>query len=228
MSDTPITITDQVLAHLRSQILSGSIQPGSRIDQGEIARQFGVSLVPVREALARLQSSGLVHIIPHRGVFVETISLDELIDIYYMREVLEEQAAQVAVKYIRRRFAAIDPEYIRLIDFDIAKNDVNAHLQHTRDFHFVIYEASRRRNLVRIIRQLWDQSDRYRRMQMDFYPARMQESQFENNAMLAACHKRDGTSLALMVRYRIHQTTAGIRQLLKGNPAVAQLEPDTD
>ena len=84
MSDTPFTITDRVLTHLRTRILNGTITPGERIDQAEVARQFGVSLVPVREALARLQSSGLVHIVPHRGVFVEPISLSEMIDIYYM------------------------------------------------------------------------------------------------------------------------------------------------
>ena len=98
MSDTVFTITDKVLTHLRTRILNGTIAPGERIDQAEVSRQFGVSLVPVREALARLQSSGLVHIVPHRGVFVEPISLSEMIDIYYMREVLEEQAAQLAVK----------------------------------------------------------------------------------------------------------------------------------
>ena len=214
MSESPITITDQVMMHLRTQILNGEIAPGSRIDQGEIARQFGVSLVPVREALARLQSSGLVHIIPHRGVFVETVSWDELIDVYYMREVLEEQAAQVAVKYINDEDLRQLEHFIEQIALDITNHDVENFLQHTRDFHFVIYEASRRRNLIRIIKQLWDQSDRYRRMQMNLQPTRMQESQFENNAMLAACRKRDGTSLALMVRYRIHQTTAGIRERL--------------
>ena len=214
MSESPITITDQVMMHLRTQILTGEIAPGSRIDQGEIARQFGVSLVPVREALARLQSSGLVHIIPHRGVFVETVSWDELIDVYYMREVLEEQAAQVAVKYINDEDLRQLEHFIEQIALDITNHDVENFLQHTRDFHFVIYEASRRRNLIRIIKQLWDQSDRYRRMQMNLQPTRMQESQFENNAMLAACRKRDGTSLALMVRYRIHQTTAGIRERL--------------
>ncbi len=214
MSESPITITDQVMMHLRTQILNGDISPGSRIDQGEIARQFGVSLVPVREALARLQSSGLVHIVPHRGVFVETVSWDELIDVYYMREVLEEQAAQVAVKYISDEDLHQLEHCIEQIAIDINHQDIENFLQHTRDFHFVIYEASRRRNLIRIIKQLWDQSDRYRRMQMNLQPTRMQESQFENNAMLAACRKRDGTSLALMVRYRIHQTTAGIRERL--------------
>ena len=215
MSDTPLTITDQVLAHLRSKILNGEIPPGARIDQGDVARIFGVSLVPVREALARLQSSGLVYIVPHRGVFVETVSLEELIDIYYMREVLEEQAAQLAVKHVDEQMLQTLESTIQQIDQHITAHATDQFLHATRTFHFVIYHASRRRNLIRIINQLWDQSDRYRRLQMDLLPERFYESQFENRAMLAACRRRDGDSLALMVRYRIHQTTAGFRDQLQ-------------
>lgn len=215
MSDTPLTITDQVLAHLRSKILNGEIPPGARIDQGDVARIFGVSLVPVREALARLQSSGLVYIVPHRGVFVETVSLEELIDIYYMREVLEEQAAQLAVKNVDEHMLQTLDGIIQQIDVHIGAHATDQFLQATRAFHFTLYQASQRRNLIRIIGQLWDQSDRYRRLQMDLLPERFYESQFENRAMLAACRRRDGDSLALMVRYRIHQTTAGLREQLQ-------------
>jgi DNA-binding GntR family transcriptional regulator len=223
MSDTPLTITDQVLAHLRSKILNGEIPPGARIDQGDVARIFGVSLVPVREALARLQSSGLVHIVPHRGVFVETVSLEELIDIYYMREVLEEQAAQLAVKHVDEQMLHALDAHIQQIDKHISTHATDLFLQATRLFHFTIYHASQRRNLIRIIAQLWDQSDRYRRLQMDLLPERFHESQFENRAMLAACRRHDGDSLALMVRYRIHQTTAGLREQLQKAGKISEL-----
>lgn len=217
MSDTVFTITDKVLTHLRTRILNGTIAPGERIDQAEVSRQFGVSLVPVREALARLQSSGLVHIVPHRGVFVEPISLSEMIDIYYMREVLEEQAAQLAVKNMTAETITALESLISQIDIDIGNHAPDVFLQHTREFHFTLYHATQRRNLIRIIQQLWDQSDRYRRLQIDLIPERYQESQFENRAMLAACRRRDGDSLALMVRYRIHQTTAGLRERLESH-----------
>jgi DNA-binding GntR family transcriptional regulator len=77
--------------------------------------------------------------------------------------------------------------------------------------------------LIRIIAQLWDQSDRYRRLQMDLLPERFHESQFENRAMLAACRRHDGDSLALMVRYRIHQTTAGLREQLQKAGKISEL-----
>ena len=142
MSDTPFTITDRVLTHLRTRILNGTITPGERIDQAEVARQFGVSLVPVREALARLQSSGLVHIVPHRGVFVEPISLTEMIDIYYMREVLEEQAAQLAAKNMTDATIGALESLIGQIDIDIRNHAPDVFLQHTREFHFTLYHPT--------------------------------------------------------------------------------------
>ena len=90
------TISDQVQARLRELILSNQLLPGTRIDQTELARQMGVSIIPLREAIARLQTSGLVRIIPRRGAFVEPISADELTDIYFVREVLEEQSGRLA------------------------------------------------------------------------------------------------------------------------------------
>src|SRR5205823_2862072 len=75
----------------------GALPPGSRIDQIELTKRFDVSVVPIREALARLASVGLVRIQPHRGVFVAEVSQNELVDLYTIREILEEQAAKIAI-----------------------------------------------------------------------------------------------------------------------------------
>src|SRR5262249_9007938 len=159
------------------------------IDQNELAQRFGVSIVPVREALARLQSSGLVRIVPHRGVFIEDLSADELVDIYNIREILEEQAARLAAD--------------RLSDEDIAQlerlvarwaelaetNDLDPFLNLNRDFHFTIYRASHRRTLIQIIAQLWDRSTRYRHLQLLASPERARASKFETDAILEACRR---------------------------------------
>jgi DNA-binding GntR family transcriptional regulator len=204
------TVTEKVLEQLRDLILSGALAPGSRIDQAELSERFAVSLVPVREALARLQSSGLVHIVPHRGVFTAPLSVEELIDIYQVRELLEEQAARLAAP--------------RLTDDDIAliktladreeqladSTDYDSFLAINRELHFTIYRASGRRNLVQIIAQLWDQSTRYRRLQLAAIPERARASMFETRAIVAACRRRDPEALGTMVRYKVHQTTVGL------------------
>jgi DNA-binding GntR family transcriptional regulator len=215
MPDAPQrTITEQVLTRLRDLILSGALPPGSRIDQAEMARRFGTSLVPVREALARLQSSGLVRIVPHRGVFVEELSLEEMIDIYYMREVLEEQAAQIAARQLTDADIAQLERLVEQMEV-AAKGDIPGFLRITREFHFTIYRAARRRHLLQTLQQLWDQSERYRQLQIHLLPSRMREALFENHAILQACRRRDPDSLSYMVRYKVHQTTVGLRERMQ-------------
>lgn len=207
---TQRTVTDQVQARLRDLILSGSLAPGTRIDQTELARRFGTSVIPIREALARLQSSGLVRIVPHRGVFVEELSADELVDIYGVREVLEEQAARLAADHLTDADVARLEALAHQMEMLAEAGDYAAYLQLNREFHFTIYQASHRRHLLQMIKQLWDQSERYRRLQMHLFPERARAALFELHAILSACQRRDRDALGYMVRYKVHQTTTGL------------------
>jgi DNA-binding GntR family transcriptional regulator len=200
------TVTDQVYEQVRDRIRSGTLEPGARIDQNALARVFGTSIVPVREALARLRADGLVRLVPHRGAFVEAISPSELIDIYSTREVLEEQAAQLAAPNLT------DDDIQRLqrllADMEDATHsgDFEALFALNRAFHFTIYVAARRRNLLQIIRQLWDQGDRYRRIYTEL-PERAHKGLDEHRAIMEACRRRDAAAIGYSIRHHIHQTT---------------------
>jgi len=209
------TITDQVTNRLRELVIAGELAPEARIDQGELARQLGVSVVPVREALARLQAGGLVRLIPHRGAFVSALSLDEMLDIYRMREVLEEQAARDAAPQMHAPALAALDAALAACSVSAGGGDVAAFLAHTRTLHFTIYQATGRRLLLQTLHQLWDQSERYRRLQLRVAPGRMHEATFEDRAIVQACQRRDGESLAALVRYKVHQTTEGLRRWMQ-------------
>jgi DNA-binding GntR family transcriptional regulator len=209
------TVTEQVQSRLRDMILSGDLAPGSKIDQNDLARRFGTSVVPIREALARLQSSGLVKIVSHRGVFVEALSVEELIDIYGVRELLEEQAARLAAMQISdadlARLEALEQQLQALA----AAGDYVTYLQVNREFHFTIYRAANRRHLLQMIQQLWDQSERYRRLQLHLIPERARTALFEMHAIVAACQQHDPDALGTMVRYKVHQTTVGLLEKMR-------------
>jgi DNA-binding GntR family transcriptional regulator len=224
MTDLPQrTMTEQVMARLRDMILSGELAPGSRLDQNDLARRFGVSLVPLREALARLQSSGLVRIVPHRGVFVESLSVEELLDIYQVREALEDLASRLAAP----RLSAADLATLDRLKIEMEQtakiDDFDAFLDLHRDFHFTIYRAAGRRHLLQLIAQLWDLSARYRRFQLYAFPERMRTSLFEIQAILEACHRRDPDALALLVRYKVHQTVVSLLDVMRREPTAAAL-----
>ena len=91
-------LRDQVTDHIRSQIVSGDFEPGARLIERELAEQLGVSRVPVREALRRLESEGFVTVVPRRGVVVRPLTRDDLEDLFDVREALEVQAVRLATR----------------------------------------------------------------------------------------------------------------------------------
>src|SRR5262245_58587035 len=80
------TLVDVVTQALRDAIVEGRLQPGERIRQEAVAREFGTSRIPVREALRQLQSEGLVTLLPNVGARVARLDVGELVEVYLVRE----------------------------------------------------------------------------------------------------------------------------------------------
>jgi DNA-binding GntR family transcriptional regulator len=201
------TATEKVMARLRTMLITGALAPGSRIDQADLVRRFDVSIVPIREALARMASAGLVEIVPHRGVFVVNVSADELTDLYAVREILEEQAAMIAVDRMTDSDIAELEKIAAAMTRTAKKGQLEDFLKYNREFHMTVYRASKRRHMLQVIEQLWDLSARYAHLQLHAVPDRAIESMSEVHAIVTACRRRDRDAVGLMVRYKIHQTT---------------------
>jgi DNA-binding GntR family transcriptional regulator len=220
------TITEQVYEQVRDAIRSGNLAPGVRIDQAAIAHNLGASLVPVREALARLQADGVVEIIPHRGAFVADLERDELIDISITRELLEQEAARLAAQQL----SDADLEHLEVLLGQMAQatatSDFDRLFALNRDFHFTIYSATKRRYLVQIIAQLWDQADHHRRIYTEV-AERTQLALAEHRAIYHACVLRDAEILGLAIRHHVHQTTVELISALKQSSGKA-VEPATE
>src|SRR4051794_32763650 len=92
-----VTTPDRIADSLRDEILRGAIAPGAPLRQEELASRFGVSRLPVRDALVRLEAQGLVEVFPNRGAFVLALSAGEVREIYDLRILLEGDAIQRAV-----------------------------------------------------------------------------------------------------------------------------------
>src|SRR5216684_3509714 len=91
-------MTAIVQERIREAILSGELRAGARIDQVRLAEQLDVSLVPIREALKKLDAEGFVQIIPRRGAFVTETSTHDMQELYLAREILEGEAAYHAAE----------------------------------------------------------------------------------------------------------------------------------
>lgn len=159
----PLGTTGQhVLDALRTAIVSGRLGPGDRVRQDEVAESLGVSIAPVREALAVLEQEGQVTYRPRRGYFVTELRIGDLTEIYQLRAVLEERAARHALPQLDDDAL----ERIRLAARECAAaagaGDVTAELAANRRFHLGLLESPDQPHTLRVIRQLWDSTEAYR------------------------------------------------------------------
>jgi len=89
---------DSVYTTLHEGIMSGALRPGDSLIEEQVARQFGISRTPVREALLKLESEGLAHRVPRRGLVVRTISEHELLEVNTVRFALDALAARLPLR----------------------------------------------------------------------------------------------------------------------------------
>ncbi|MHB8299784.1 MAG: GntR family transcriptional regulator [Dermatophilaceae bacterium] len=218
----PPTAQEAVLAELRQLITAGRLRPGQQIVQDALAIQFGVSRVPLREALKILEGEGQVTYVAHRGYFVTDLSLSDLLEVYRIREILEAEAVSVAVPQMT-------PENIDRLEeaehdvraaADIA--DVVAMTSANRRLHFAILDACALPRLVWLIGLLWDATEVYRAVYYnEAHNREIVDS--EHRALVAAVRAGDAaTALAVLTEHREH-AIAALRPVLDqtgdGEPA---------
>jgi DNA-binding GntR family transcriptional regulator len=191
-------IGDLAYQALRDAIFSGEFAQGARLNQDEMARRLGVSRAPIRDALNRLESEGLVKTLSRSGgVVVADISEQEMADIYELRAILDSASTRLACERMSdddlNRLAEIVAETERVTQ----AKDLNAIVQAHAEFHYLIYAACGNPELTRVARNLWDRSYRFRVMAL-----RSEENArhglAQHTAILVALQARDaGKAVAL-------------------------------
>ncbi|MEU7900716.1 GntR family transcriptional regulator [Nonomuraea sp. NPDC049152] len=204
----PPTAQQFVLGELRRAITTGRLRPGSPIRQDALAEEFDVSRVPLREALKTLQGEGLVTYQAHRGYFVETLSLDDLREVYRIRELLEEEAVRQAVPRLGAEDLARLDRAQEEVERAAAAGEVQEMAAANRVFHLTLFECSGMPRLVRLIRTLWDSTDAYRSM---YYGdgGNRERVVTEHRAVLDALRAGDaGAAVLRLDEHRAHAVAA--------------------
>lgn len=155
----PESLADVTFEALREAIVSGQLQPGEWLRQEALAKELDVSQITVRDALNRLVGEGLAVRIPYKGVRVVALSKGDLEDIYAMRKLLEGLAAEVAAECITDGELTHMRELLPDTIVDADPDSVPRAREANREFHEIVIRASRRRFLIRVLRQVWDWID---------------------------------------------------------------------
>lgn len=149
---------------LRQAIIDGDFPPGSPLRVERLAQTYGVSLIPIREALRKLEVERLVEAIPNKGVRVAAISLDDLRDVYATRITLELEALRRAWPALDRRFVVNIRVLRRQMVEALHKSDPNAAYELHQQVHFAIYDRADSPWLMHLIEIMWSHTERYRRL----------------------------------------------------------------
>lgn len=202
--------THAVADALREAILEGTLQAGERLNLDDLSEHFGVSRMPVREAIKILESEGLVKIYPYRGVEVSSLDADDLDELFGLRDVLERKAVARAVTRLS------EPELGKmkriLEDMDSFMDQEDEWIDLNRQFHEIINRSCGWPRLIEMIDVLRVNVERYIRA----YVSMMGRGtpQREHWALYQACRDRDPEAAQSVISDHLRHTAEALARQL--------------
>ncbi len=154
--ESPKQLRNFVANRIRVDILEGRLQPGEWLRQERLAQMYGVSQMPVREALKELTADGLVEHVPYHGVRVVSFSIEDIEDLYATRTVLESRAAQAAALHASPDQIVELSALVTQMEQAQLNENLPLYRHINKRFHTLIATASHRSYLERTIHQLWE------------------------------------------------------------------------
>ncbi|MGI5176018.1 GntR family transcriptional regulator [Dactylosporangium sp. CA-152071] len=190
---------------IRLRILQQRLLPGVHVRQDELAAELGMSRVPVREALKMLTVDGLVTYEPNRGYFVTRLSQSEMLQLYWLREVVEDELMRTVRWPSASELAALEAQNQRMKQADITVEEMVAA---TDAFHSAIFALSPKHVLAREVRRWWAVSTAYRALSISIHVREQGEADGDHDRFVRALAEQD-RELLLAVSRQHRETTIG-------------------
>lgn len=209
------SLPETIANRLRAEIIAGNLPAGTALRQDKIAIEHGVSHIPVREALRRLEVEGFVTAERNRGSFVARLDAEDAIDLGDLRRTLECLAVTLAVP------KAEEADWTRAeaaIEAAEGKSEIDIWATANWEFHRALYLPADRPRLMSVIEQLWHNADRYLRAvwQMQDYQS---HSQDQHRAILVAFRARNTQRAVAEMQNHIDAATENMVGLLRRKTA---------
>lgn len=206
------TAEEYAHARLRDLILSGELEGGTKLQQNELADRLGISRMPVRQAIVRLELEGLVVQRPNRGAFVTLLGPEGIHELFEMRSVLEGLALRLAAPQMG---VAEQREVLRLIEaMDSVSDDIDAWIHRHNDLHDFLCACANRPRLVESVRQMRFNVTPYIRLYLNAYES-PEMAGFEHHTLLQAVQTGDPTHCEEVMREHVLSAADGVVEFVK-------------
>jgi len=193
------TLREKILESIREAILKGTLKPGERVSEPELAERFGISRTPIREAFRQLESEGYLVVIPRKGAVVASLSERDVMEFYAIKSILEGHAARIAAERMTER----DLERLETINNRLQQiagdGDIKTFFRIHNEFHELFIKASGNDKLVELINHLVLKFNRLRLASLA-QPGRMDISVQEHRKIIEAFRQHDGELAENLVR----------------------------
>lgn len=213
------TVSAAVAESLRQRILDGTLAPGIQLRQDALAEEFGISRIPIREALLQLEASGLVKIIPHRGAVVAGLSVEEVEDIFQLRVELEPPLLALSAP----RFSKADYRGLRALTDEygaaLEAGQVERWGELNRRFHLDLLRHAGRPRSLSIISGLLQDCDRPTRLQLSA-SGDVARADREHTRIVALCEADRVSEAADLLRAHIEHAGASLVAIYRRSQAM--------
>ncbi|WP_340108264.1 GntR family transcriptional regulator [Pikeienuella sp. HZG-20] len=209
--------TQTVADALRQAILEGALQAGERLNLDDLSEHFGMSRMPVREAIKTLEAEGLVKVYPYRGVEVSSLGADDLDELFGLRDVLERKAVARAVPRLSESDLGEMKRILENMDSLVDQHD--EWLDLNRRFHEIINRACGWPRLTEMIDVLRVNVERYVRAYVSMMGR--ETPQREHWALYEACRDRDPEAAQSVISDHLRHTADSLASQLPDSGARA-------
>lgn len=159
------TLSEKAYGMIRERIVYGELGFGEEIDQKELTRELGFnSITPVREALLLLQKEKMITIIPRKGIYVSEISIEEVLENFQMREIIEPTVFEVTALHLTKTLADEYKELfvIRKKEAEEGTFNLKKYLETDMEFHLALLKPIGNKTLEGVMKAIYEQNARYR------------------------------------------------------------------
>lgn len=208
------SITSNVLLALQNKIIRKEWQPNQRIYVDQLSKEFNISQTPIREALYKMDGMNLVNIKPRKGIYVSSLSKEDVLDILEIRVTLEISAIQ-KISDISEDLIKKMKDNLRLSKETVKARDLAANNRVDKSFHLLITEASGNKQLSRIYENLYSHMSIQRLLYEDEEKAleELRMTDKEHRIIVQAFERKDKKEIRKVVRNHLHNVKRRIMRI---------------